>query len=243
MLEGTPQGYSRIHVGGTHAVAADHIAHAVRAVLERQTLHAYAEHHPEARSLSGRGVAFAAPIGSEKAVVRHNRHGGLLAPVTGDLFLAPTRAPLELEISIQLAQRGVPTPAVLGFAVYPAAGIWRRADVATREVPDSLDLGQALASADPRARSAALEATAELIRTLREARARHEDLNVKNVLLSGNGPLKAWVLDVDRVRFQRTDPAGANVKRLLQSADKLRQAGRIRATAEELASVLAAIDS
>lgn len=232
-----PRGYCRIEVGGTRAVAADHVSDAVRGILERQTLHAYAEHAPATRALTGRGVAFAAPLGGEKAVVRHNRHGGLLAPLTGDLFVNPTRAPLELELSIELSSRGVPTPAVLAIAVYPAVAIWRRSDVATREVPRGYDLGHALASPDRAVRSAALESTAELIRVLRTARARHEDLNVKNVLLSDATPAKAWLLDVDRVRFQRVDPTAANLKRLLRSAEQWRDSGRIRTSAEELASL------
>lgn len=232
-----PPGYTLVQSGGIHAVAADHIADEVREILRKSTLYAYAEHHPRARPLAGRGIAFAAPLGSERAVVRHNRHGGLLAPVTGDLFVAPTRAPLELEISIQLADRGVPTPTVLGFAVYPAAAIWRRADVATREIPDSFDLGHALASPQSETRMAALEATAELIRTLRSARARHQDLNVKNVLLAGAPRLKAWLLDVDRVVFNRADPTQANVRRLLRSMDQGQKKG-LRTSAGEIDSLL-----
>lgn len=233
-----PPGYTLVQSGGIQAVAADHIADDTREILKKTTLYAHAEHHPAARPLAGRGISFAAPLGSERAVVRHNRHGGLLAPVTGDLFVAPTRAPLELQISIQLADKGVPTPTVLGFAVYPAVAIWRRADVATREIPDSFDLGHALASTQPQVRMAALEATAELIRTLRSARARHEDLNVKNILLSGAPRLKAWLLDVDRVVFKRADPTEANIRRLLRSIDQGQKKGGLRASADEVALLL-----
>lgn len=233
-----PPGYTRVLTGGIHAVAADHLAQEIRGILQRDTLHAYAEHHPQARALSGRGIAFSAPIGSERAVVRHNRHGGLLAPITRDLFLPPTRAPLELEISLQLSARGVPTPTVLGFAVYAGPAIWRRADLATREIPRSFDLGHALESDEPELRRAAVDATAELMRTLGDAGAHHEDLNVKNVLLAEDQRLRAWLLDVDRVVFTQTDPTFANVKRLLRSVEQRRKMGRVRATSDELVSIV-----
>ena len=55
-----------------------------------------------------------------RAVVRHNRHGGLFAPVTRDLFLPPTRAPHELRTALRLTALGVPTPPVLMYGVEPA---------------------------------------------------------------------------------------------------------------------------
>ena len=44
----------------------------------------------------------------ERVVVRHNRHGGLLAPLTRDLFRAPTRAPRELRMSDGCANTAFP---------------------------------------------------------------------------------------------------------------------------------------
>ena len=83
-------------------------------------------------------------------VVRHSRHGGLLAPVTGDRFLAPTRAPQELATSLRLIDAGVSTPEIIAYAVYSAGGPFRRSDIATREVEGGRDLAALLG--DPAAR-------------------------------------------------------------------------------------------
>jgi hypothetical protein len=132
--------------------------------------------------------------------VRHNRHGGLLAPLTRDLFRPPTFAPTELRVSEKLRRAGVPTPVMLGYVVYAAPAGFRRADVMTREIERGFDLSVALMSPDPSMRDRALSATVALVSALTEAKAHHRDLNVKNVLLhaGSDGRLEALILDVDR---------------------------------------------
>jgi len=185
------------------------------------------------------------PDGETRVVVRHSRHGGLLAPVTGDRFLPPTRAPHELRTALRLAEAHVPTPEVIAYATYPAGAMFRRSDVATREVVGGKDLGDVLARAgDGEARTKALGATAELLRALERAGARHPDLNVTNVLIVATDglPPRALVLDVDRVVFgERGDVriGAANVRRLLRSARKLRANGRITISDEELSRLAA----
>ena len=179
------------------------------------------------------------PDGETRVVVRHSRHGGLLAPVTGDRFLPPTRAPHELRTALRLAEAHVPTPEVIAYATYPAGVVFQRSDVATREVVGGKDLADVLARDDIEARFAALDATADLLHALERAGARHPDLNVTNVLIvAAEGlPARALVLDVDRVVFGERGDAGigaANVRRLLRSARKLRSNGRITVTDDEL---------
>lgn len=185
------------------------------------------------------------PDGETRVVIRHSRHGGLLAPVTGDRFLPPTRAPHELRMALRLAEAHVPTPEVIAYATYPAGAMFRRSDVATREVVGGNDLGNVLARAgDGEARTKALGATAELLRALERAGARHPDLNVTNVLIVATDglPPRALVLDVDRVVFgERGDVriGAVNVRRLLRSARKLRANGRITISDEELSRLAA----
>jgi hypothetical protein len=228
-----PTGYVQLRVGRAVAVARADVADSVRDALLVGTLHGYAARHPEARAFHGRGVAYAAPLprGAGRVVVRHNHHGGILAGVTGDRFLVPTRAPHELETSLSLAERGVPTPQILAYALYPAGPLLRRADIASREVPNARDGEAALAAA----RSASevdeiLHATAQLVAALTKAGARHHDFNLKNVLLgrAADGALTAYVLDVDRVEFLRPlDPrvTELNLRRLTRSVRKWMRRG------------------
>lgn len=208
--------------GVAQAAAGRAEAAAVAAILRGgETLHGWASRQPGRRALQGRGVAWAAALpGGPRVVVRHSRHGGLLAPLTGDRFVAPTRAPHEARVATALAADGL-APRVVAFAVHPAGPLLRRADVATEEVPDARDLADWLADGRPLAD--ALPAVETLLRALRDHRVHHPDLNLKNVLLShtASSAARAWLLDVDRVRLDA--PAGAhhaNVMRLLRSLRK-----------------------
>ncbi len=235
-----PTGFVRFRVGTTDVVAHRHAADGFRAALAAGTLYKYAEQHPEARPLRGRGVVYAVPLpgDAESVVVRHNHHGGMFAAITRDVFPPPTRAPHELLTSERLRRRGVPTPAMLGYALYPAGPLLRRVDVVTREVRNAFDLSAAITSPDAELRTAALHATGRLVRRLSEAGARHRDLNVKNVLLAedGDGALRALVLDVDRVAFpeDRTNILTLNLARLFRSARKWRDEHGAKVTESEL---------
>jgi len=221
----TPPGYESFLVRRTHVVARTECAHAVRAALATGTLHSWASRQPGAVPLTGRDTAWAVRLpGGPEVVVRHSRHGGALARLTRDLFLAPTRAPHELAVSLRLGRAGVRTPEVIAYAVYPATGPFARADVLTRRTPgtDFPDAWQA--AADGPGRLALVRALAVLLRQLREAGALHPDLNLKNVLLAEqDGGRVAFVLDVDRVRFGAPgsrEVARRNLGRLLRSARK-----------------------
>src|SRR5688572_3954008 len=136
-----PAGFERLLLGHAIAVARSDFAPHIRQALigadgTKATLHDYASRQPSAKPLAGRGVAYAFQLKptTTRVVVRHNRHGGLFAPLTGDRFLAPTRGPYELEVSLALARLGVATPEVLGYVLYPPGGILQRCDVCSKEI-------------------------------------------------------------------------------------------------------------
>jgi 3-deoxy-D-manno-octulosonic acid kinase len=224
-----PAGYVHVTSGRCAVVVREELAPDARAMIEEGTLYEAAALTLSARPLMGRGVAYAIalPVSGTRAVVRRNRHGGLFARLTRDLFLPPTRAPYELDISQRLAQARVRTPAVLMYGVERVGGVLRRADVVTREVVDGHDLATyMMPDADDAARDAAWAATRILVTALNAAGARHHDLNVKNVLIApGVVAPEAWVLDVDRVTLASSNDASVrhgNVARLLRSARKWR---------------------
>lgn len=207
---------------GAHGIATEEAAESVRlAVNAAGTLHNWAGAQPGRRALHGRGVAWAVQLADgTPVVVRRNRHGGLFARITGERFVTPTRAPHELATAVRLAAAGVPTPELVAYILYPAGPLLRRVDVATLEIANSADLPAAL-DRWPSQRAALLAATARLVSQLTRAGARHDDLNVKNILLTmdGDAPL-AHVLDVDRVVFGRADDTAildANLGRLSRS--------------------------
>jgi hypothetical protein len=238
-----PPGYVALSEPGIEGAALATLEVPLRAALAEGTFYEYAEHHAEARPLTGRGIAYAVPLASgDRVVVRRSRHGGLLGSIRDDRFLGATRAPRELEISLALQRHGVSTPEIVAYATYPAGPMFRRGDVVSREVPRSHDLAAALAALSRGdSKRLLLEATGRLLATMSLARARHPDLNIKNVLIANNdfGGVEAYVLDLDRVWL---DKAGAdsvleaNLRRFSRSALKWR---RLHALSIEEADLLA----
>jgi hypothetical protein len=221
-----PPGYESFEVFGARAVAQRALVSVVRDVLARDTLHQWAAQQPGARAMHGRTVAWSTALPNGLAVVvRHSQHGGALAALTGDLFLAPTRAPAELATAVRLANAGVPTPEVVAYALYPAIGPLVRADVATRTLVGS-DFPDAwrVASDDVPRRQMLIDSLARLLRVMRGAGAAHPDLNLKNVfIVDSAAEATAFVLDVDRVTFTTPGDDQAftrNLARLNRSAAK-----------------------
>jgi hypothetical protein len=225
-----PPGYVALSESGVEGAALASLEAPLREALAEGTFYEYAEHHPEAEPLTGRGIAYAVPLPmGERVVVRRSRHGGLLGSIRDDKFFGATRAPRELEMSLTLRRLGVSTPEIVAYATYPAGPMFRRADVVSREVPRSRDLAAALgALSRGDSKRSLLESTGKLLESLSVAGARHPDLNIKNVLIADNdfGGVEAFVLDVDRVWLDRAGAEAvlaANLRRLSRSAAKWRR--------------------
>lgn len=225
-----PTGYVALSEPGVEGAALAALEKTLREALAGGTFYGYAEHHAEARSLTGRGLVYAVPLSSgDRVVVRRSRHGGLLGPLRDDKFVGATRAPRELELSLKLRMLGVSTPEIVAYATYPAGPMFRRADVVTREVPKSRDLAAALgAMSRTDSKRALISATGKLLASLSIAGARHPDLNLKNVLIADNefGGVEAYALDVDRVWLDKPGKQSvleANLRRLSRSAVKWRR--------------------
>ncbi|GAC1447203.1 MAG: hypothetical protein PVSMB11_08450 [Desulfuromonadaceae bacterium] len=220
-------GYVRLDVKGRRAVALNWAASTVALALHAGTLYEWAAMQPLREEMRGRGVIYAVDLPTIPAtpvVVRRNRHGGLLHGLTGEYFLSPTRAPLELATSLRLAAAGIPTPEVIAYANYPGAGIFARSDVMTRRLPEGDDLPAAWKKLIGADRNSLLVAVARLLGALARAGAWHADLNLKNIYIAGTGAdLTAYLLDVDRVTFPGgNNAAPRNFKRLARSARKWR---------------------
>lgn len=227
-------------------MARDDAHDALRDILTRATLHVWASLQPAARAMRGRGTTWATTLPSGQPVaVRRSLHGGMLAALTRDLFLAPTRAPQELDGALRLAAAGVRTPAVLGYAVYAATGPLCRADVVT-ELLDGADLVTVLREQPAADRGEIGRAVRQLLDGLAAAGAHHPDLNARNVLiLRTAGSCTAAILDVDRVRFaprgtHAAAVAAQNAARLQRSLRKAMAAGEFQGTADALVAFTAA---
>jgi 3-deoxy-D-manno-octulosonic acid kinase len=221
-------GYVALKRQWYRAVALDWAVSAVERALDDGTLHEWAAQQPAREEMRGRAVIYSVSLPTipvTPVVVRRNRHGGLLGAFTGEYFLAPTRAPLELATSLRLAAAGIPTPEVIGYAVYPTAGMFARSDVVTRRLPVGDDLPAVWKKASSAERDEILAAVSRLLSALAHAGAWHADLNLKNIYVAGAGAdVTAYLLDVDRVTFPAGgDVAFRNFTRLARSARKWRE--------------------
>jgi len=194
--------------GGTAAARHDVAGAVRRALAAGGTLYRWAAAQPGRATFVGRGEAYGIMLGSTPAVVRHARHGGLLAPLLGDVFVGQPRFYHEANLSRRLATSGVRTPEVLAGVRY-RAGPGHRADIATEQVAGA-DLVEVFYAERPPAgppRVAALEAVARLVRRLHDLGYVHPDLQLRNLLLTGAtaSTPQVWLLDVDTCRPMRND--------------------------------------
>ncbi len=241
-------GYARIESPRARGIALESCRSALESILANETVYDFAARQPGTRRFTGRApvYAFELPDGSGDAVVRRSMRGGVLSRLRTDLFLPPTRGLRELMTSLRLRAAGVPTPEVIGFAVYPVGTVFRRTDVITREIGGGAALAALLATADSGGRrSGILEAAAQLVAALSRAGAHHADLNLRNILVTESSDAaseapRAYVLDVDRVQFHVPgDPivSRANIDRLERSLKKWRELHGLKVDDAEIATL------
>lgn len=229
------------------------------ALAEHGTLYAAAASVSGAASFKGRGAAYRMQQPSGDWLVRHYWRGGAAAHVLRDEYLrvGEPRPLRELRASAEVRARGVATPEVVAAITYPAGGMYR-ADMATRFIPDGIDLAELSlggATVGPRAevtgpRPAHDLATAwrdagTLLRSAFAAGVEHADLNLRNILIAGartpgRPPSGALLLDLDRAVIhdrELSDVASyAILERLHRSRRKLENEYGARVTAAELAA-------
>ncbi len=232
-----PEGYQVVQAVGAYGFARSPGVEWVTRTLNRWgTLARAALHEPDSLELQGRGIVRAVPAPADAGgrwVVRRYLRGGWIAPILHDRYLARGRRRpwLEARASDAARARGIPTPQVQAGVVYPAGGLWYRADLVTTFVPESVDLADLLfrnrmpGSTTPSTeqdRVLALGLAGRLAGALARAGILHADLNAKNFLIVRNGAtLEAQVLDLDRARVTtRAVPVAPMAARLTRSLRK-----------------------
>ena len=243
-MKEVPEGYVRRTVGRAEVWSWSPTADQVVALLEdHETLHDWASGVDAARALQGRGTVWDVPApgpgpeGRSRWAVRHFRRGGMMEPLLEDRYVAGMDAPrplAELYASVGVRARGIPTPAVVAAAMYPA-GVFYRGDLVTELIPDGTDLrGLLFAEADPWAEPA-LEETGRLVRRMELAGVYHPDLNAANLLVTARttgaseapgdaSGLTVHLLDLDRCQTREGGtpaPRGPMRERLERSLRKL----------------------
>jgi hypothetical protein len=232
--------------GGTASARRDVAAAVRRALAGSGTLYRWAAAQPGRRVFVGRGEAYGVTLGGAPAVVRHARHGGVLAPLLGDVFFGEPRFYREAALARRLVEGGVRTPDLLAGVRY-RAGPAHRADVVTAQEA-GVDLVEFFYGERPpggEARAATLAAVGYLVRRLHDLGFVHPDLQLRNLLVTpGAGRRRdAWLLDVDTCRPMRADghaERARNLERFYRSWAKWNGLRGVRLTDADRAAFSAA---
>jgi len=211
-----PAGFEHAELPGARIVARPGATGFVTdAVAGAGSLYAFAR-EAGGGALRGRTTAFTLATPAGEWVVRHYVRGGAVAaPLLGDRYarLGEPRPVREADVSDRVRARGVATPEVRAFVVYPS-GPFYRADIATVRVPDARDLADRSLGPeqdDESERVEAWRAAGRLLRAAFDAGVVHPDLNLRNVLVqrgggdgdvggSGGEGMRGYLLDLDGAR-------------------------------------------
>lgn len=143
-----------------------------------------------------------------------------------DLYFLGRRAMEELRATERARHAGVRAPEVLA-ATERRRGIAYTATLATRWIPDAVDLSLWIRGRSPVEVSGALFAAGSQLARMHAGGVAHPDVNLRNLLVAGSsGSLLVYLLDFDRARVgDGPVPRGRRSRdllRLARSARKLR---------------------
>lgn len=223
-MKAVPEGYERVEHAGATIVLRSDLREALLAAGVADPVGLIARQ--PASDKAGRAALGRVTLEGEGPVlVRALTRGGLLGKLVKRLSWDPARAENELVVSATAARRGAVVPEVVAAVTRGVAGGYEHG-LASRELVGARDLVAILRQERGSARGRALRAAGEAIRRLHEAGVDHVDLNLKNVLIDGEG--RGVVIDLDRCRMG-AGPLGegarrANLLRLYRSWIKLRVA-------------------
>lgn len=154
----------------------------------------------------GRGSTWIVPFGSQAAVLRWYRRGGVVRYLMRDLYFSfrgSKRPARELEACVAARRRGLPAPEVVGLRIDRVAGAFFKAAILTRRAQGYCPAWEALcAEPDRRARLALVEEIVCAVERMHEGGVDHRDLNLSNILARRSG--ERWevcFVDFDRAKL------------------------------------------
>jgi len=180
------------------------------------------------RYLRGRTLHPSIPIrNGERLVIRRYSHGGLLRAVTGDLYFLGSRSFQELALTEEILSCGISTIQPIGAIHHLIASPFYKAYLLSLELPQAIDLIQYFGKISPRPspeellfKRRTIRSAGRLLREFHKAGFLHGDLQLKNILVSGD---RALLIDFDR----------SSRKKLLSAEEKMRNLLRLNRSVEK----------
>ena len=170
----------------------------------------------------GRGTVYFVKIQSQPCVLKHYNRGGLVAKLTLDKYLwmgeHNTRSFKEWRLLNDMVKKRLPVPAPVA-ARYVRNGIYYKADIITREIPDIESLSDKLLGNSMTEQL--WENIGECIAKFHNHGVFHMDLNVENIQIDQNN--QVFLLDFDKGKV--SEPlrrlSDSNLMRLKRSIAKV----------------------
>ena len=128
------------------------------------------------------------------------RHGGILAPLLGSLFVSKRRILRTLRVSAHLREHSIPSPDVLAVGwrtIFPHIYNF----IIVTEWLDAMPLSAALRKMSPERRRKCIINAAELLRSAFESGVEQTDMHPDNILVNEKGEL--FLSDVESIRLHK----------------------------------------
>ena len=172
----------------------------------------------------GRGTVYFVKIQGKPCVLRHYNRGGLVAKLTLDKYLwmgeYNTRSFKEWRLLNDMVKKRLPVPAPVA-ARYIRNGIYYKADIITREIPDIESLSDKLLGNSMTEKL--WENIGECIAKFHNHGVFHMDLNADNIQIEQNN--QVFLLDFDKGKVSEPSRrlSDSNLIRLRRSVAKVTQ--------------------
>jgi serine/threonine protein kinase len=170
--------------------------------------------------------------GGKRVVFRSYSHGGLFRAFTRNLYLFGSRSFQELALTEEIRSCGIPTLQPLGAIQRFVFFRFYEAYFLSLEIPHAMDLVQFFQRIGPHPtpqdlilKRKMIRSAALLLRQFHQSGVFHGDLQLKNILVSGDQPL---IIDFDRSYRKpglSAKERAKNLFRLNRSAEKWRHLG------------------
>jgi len=168
----------------------------------------------------------------KRMVVRQYSHGGLFRILTRDLYLFGARSIRELALTEKILSRRIPTVQPIGAIHRSVFPLFYRAYLLSLEISGAKDLIQYFQEIGPHPsrerllhKRKTIRSAGLLVRQFHEAGFFHGDLQLKNILVSGE---QLFLIDFDR-SYQKDvltgDEKKRNLLRLNRSVEKWKRLG------------------
>lgn len=170
--------------------------------------------------------------GKKRMVIRLYSHGGLFRSFTRDLYLSGARSIREIALTEQIISRGIPTIQPIGAMHRSLLLPFYKAYLFSIEISDAKDLIQYFQEIGPHPsrekllhKRRTIRSAGLLVHQFHEAGFFHGDLQLKNILVSGE---KLFLIDFDH-SYQKEVLTAAekkkNLLRLNRSVEKWKRLG------------------